>query len=153
MMMITLRCHRKVISPPVGEEDNDVAAERARILSGHAEDVPLKIDSLTKVYSSNGGSCTRSSARVAVNQFCLGLDKAEVCTKHYLTLVLSFYFFVNFLRFPAVIYLFFLLLLLYGLSSVLVCWDSMELARLQCFVCLQATLIHLMVMPLLMGTV
>jgi len=53
-------------------EDVDVAKERQRVLSGGAEDDLLRVENLTKIYSSR-----KTGKHLAVNRLCLGVSKGE----------------------------------------------------------------------------
>lgn len=55
-------------------EDEAVAKERRRVLRGDHHGDLLVLNNLTKVY----GGCGSSQPRLAVNQLCLRMQKAEV---------------------------------------------------------------------------
>lgn len=80
-MLIKILCSscqcRRVWSlpPPPSNEDEAVAKERRRVLRGDDDGELLVLNSLTKVY----GGCGSSQRRLAVNQLCLRMQKAEVC--------------------------------------------------------------------------
>lgn len=56
-------------------EDDTVARERRRVLRADSKEDLLVVRNLTKIY---GTRCS-SQNRVAVNQLCLKVQKAEVC--------------------------------------------------------------------------
>ncbi|XP_074643630.1 phospholipid-transporting ATPase ABCA1-like [Tubulanus polymorphus] len=55
----------------IPNEDDDVAKERQRVLSGEAKDDVMVLDNLTKVYS------TRKGKHTAVDRLCLGVPKGQ----------------------------------------------------------------------------
>ncbi|XP_052284173.1 phospholipid-transporting ATPase ABCA1-like isoform X3 [Dreissena polymorpha] len=55
------------------DEDADVAKERRRVLSGGAKDDVLRIEELTKVFSSRG----RKGKLTAVDRLCVGVPKGQ----------------------------------------------------------------------------
>ncbi|OWF35545.1 ATP-binding cassette sub-family A member 1 [Mizuhopecten yessoensis] len=68
--------HKKVGPTPeeeVEDEDQDVARERARVLSEEGENDIIRIDNLTKVYKVPGGK----GRHVAVDRLCLGVPKGQ----------------------------------------------------------------------------
>ncbi|XP_033737988.1 phospholipid-transporting ATPase ABCA1-like [Pecten maximus] len=68
--------HKKVGATPeeeVEDEDQDVARERARVLSEDGENDIIRIDNLTKVYKVPGGK----GRHVAVDRLCLGVPKGQ----------------------------------------------------------------------------
>ena len=69
------RCKRMwSLPPPPPNEDESVAKERRRVLRGDCDGDLLVLNNLTKVY----GGCSSSQLRLAVNQLCLRMQKAEV---------------------------------------------------------------------------
>uniref|UniRef100_A0A147BM79 Putative lipid exporter abca1 n=1 Tax=Ixodes ricinus TaxID=34613 RepID=A0A147BM79_IXORI len=57
------------INGELSDEDEDVVRERARVLSGQADDSVLKVEGLTKVY--------RRDRRPAVDRLCVGVGPGE----------------------------------------------------------------------------
>ena len=55
---------------PIGEEDEDVARERQRILSGGSQSDILELRQLTKVY--------KRKQKPAVDRLCVGIPRGEV---------------------------------------------------------------------------
>ena len=70
----SLLCNQ-VLLPPVQDEDQAVAHERRKVESAKPHDEILTLNNLSKVYGS--GPC-HGKSRVAVNQLCLRMHKAEV---------------------------------------------------------------------------
>lgn len=55
---------------PIGEEDEDVARERQRILSGAGQSDILELRQLTKIY--------KRKQKPAVDRLCVGIPRGEV---------------------------------------------------------------------------
>ena len=66
--------------PPPSDEDEAVARERRLVLKEDCAGDLLVLNNLTKVYN---GSCGSSQRRLAVNQLCLRMQKAEVCFQNF----------------------------------------------------------------------
>ena len=64
------------------DDDDDVIAERNRVQNGEANDSPLLLNRLSKVYDNFDFRCNKMmkfhDTRVAVNDLSLGLQKSEV---------------------------------------------------------------------------
>ena len=62
------------------DEDREVARERRRVARGDGKNGILTLDNITKVYGYNS-LCSRGVPdKIAVNQLCLIMKKAEVST-------------------------------------------------------------------------
>ena len=59
-------------------EDKEVARERRRVTRGEGKDSILTLDNLTKVYGYNSCCSKGVPDKIAVNQLCLIMRKAEV---------------------------------------------------------------------------
>ncbi|XP_045158186.2 phospholipid-transporting ATPase ABCA1-like isoform X2 [Mercenaria mercenaria] len=57
----------------VDDEDDDVARERKRVISGNAKDDVLRLEELSKVYSSRG----QRGRLTAVDRLCVGVPKGQ----------------------------------------------------------------------------
>lgn len=68
-------CTKSVPQPVPASEDDAVAKERQRVLTTNSNEDLLILRNLTKRY----GTRHKSQYRVAVNQLCLRMRKAEVC--------------------------------------------------------------------------
>ena len=72
---------RPLIPHPL-DSDREVSRERRKVGRGEGKDGILTLDNLTKVYGHNGCSCTCCGGgapdKIAVNQLCLIMKKAEV---------------------------------------------------------------------------
>ena len=66
---------RNLSMPTPANEDEAVVKERRRALRGNLKGDLLVLRNLTKIY----GSHCSSQSRLAVNQLCLRMQKAEVC--------------------------------------------------------------------------
>lgn len=69
-------CDKNLHLQPPTNEDEAVAKERRRVHRGNLNEELLVLRDLTKIYKTN---CT-SQYRLAVNQLCLRMQKAEVYT-------------------------------------------------------------------------
>lgn len=63
----------KATKEPVEDEDEDVARERKRVMSGNAKGDVLRLEELTKVYSSSG----TKGRLTAVDRLCVGVPKGQ----------------------------------------------------------------------------
>ena len=67
------------------DSDREVSRERRKVGRGEGKDGILTLDNLTKVYGHNSCSCTCCGGgapdKIAVNQLCLIMRKAEVSNK------------------------------------------------------------------------
>ena len=69
------------LAPPL-DKDKEVARERRKVGRGEGKDGILTLDNLTKVYGHNNCCCSCCGGgtpdKIAVNQLCLIMRKAEV---------------------------------------------------------------------------
>ena len=72
--MICSYCHKDLPLPIPCDEDEAVAKERRRVMTARSEEDLLVLRNLTKIY----GNQWSSQYRLAVNQLCLRMKKAEV---------------------------------------------------------------------------
>ena len=76
------------LHPPL-DEDRAVARERRRVARGDGKDGILTLDNLTKVYGHNSCCSGGVPDKIAVNQLCLIMRKAEVSSECFFLYYLS----------------------------------------------------------------
>lgn len=64
---------------PIGKEDADVGSERQRVLKGRAKLDLVKLENLTKIYTTR-----KLGKHLAVHRLCLGIPKGEVCDGYWM---------------------------------------------------------------------